>query len=44
MTDQIPNITVAEMKVMKVIWRIGRASVRDVKRELDNGYGKPAYS
>ncbi|MFO0839772.1 MAG: BlaI/MecI/CopY family transcriptional regulator [Phycisphaerae bacterium] len=41
----LPNITAAELKILKVLWRIGPASVRAVKDELEAaGDESPAYT
>lgn len=39
------NITPAELRVLKALWDLGEATVRDVKdRLVDEGEGVPAYT
>lgn len=39
------NITAAELRIMKIIWQIGSANVRDVKDRLtEEGPDAPAYT
>ncbi|HWL94043.1 MAG TPA: BlaI/MecI/CopY family transcriptional regulator [Phycisphaerae bacterium] len=45
MKHPIPEITPAELRIMKHLWRIGDATVGDVKELLgDEGDDKPAYT
>ena len=34
MTDPAPHITAAELRILKILWRVGSATVREVKDEL----------
>lgn len=43
--DTVPHITAAELRILKVLWRIGPATVRDVKTALEaDGDEPPAYT
>lgn len=45
MQDPTPHITAAELRILKVLWRVGAATVRDVKDELAaEGGDAPAYT
>lgn len=45
MAKSLPHITAAELRILKVLWRIGSGTVRDVKQALeDEGPDKPAYT
>lgn len=45
MATELPHITAAELRIMKVLWRIGRATVRNVKDRLTaEGDEAPAYT
>lgn len=45
MAKTAPHITEAELRVMKVLWRMGEANVRDVKDALSEpGEEPPAYT
>lgn len=46
MDASTPHITAAELRVLKVLWRLKQATVRDVKEELErDGDGDPpAYT
>src|SRR5262245_26064586 len=45
MIDPTPHITAAELRILKVLWRIGDATVRDVKDGLaEEGGDTPAYT
>lgn len=38
------HITAAELEILKVLWRLGPATVRDVKDGLDRADDPPAYT
>lgn len=40
MTSRSPNITAAELRVLKAVWKLGTTSVRDVKDYLDGQSSK----
>ncbi|MBI5864707.1 MAG: BlaI/MecI/CopY family transcriptional regulator [Planctomycetes bacterium] len=41
----IPHVTAAELRILKVLWRIGQGTVRDVKDELEkDGAEASAYT
>lgn len=40
----LPHITAAELRVLKVLWRTGPATVRQVKDELESDGDPPAYT
>lgn len=45
MGKSVPHITAAELRVLKVLWRIGAATVRDVRDALESEGGEPpAYT
>lgn len=44
MSKAIPQVTAAELKVMKVLWRINSGAVRDVKDALTAEGEAPAYT
>lgn len=45
MGKPVPHITEAELKLMKILWRIGSGTVRDVKTALEEECGEaPAYT
>ncbi|MCK6457700.1 MAG: BlaI/MecI/CopY family transcriptional regulator [Phycisphaerae bacterium] len=45
MTKELPHITSAELNVLKVLWRIGAGTVRDVKDALSaSADDAPAYT
>lgn len=45
MGHAIPDITPAELRIMKILWRIGSATVGDVKNLLaEEGDDQPAYT
>lgn len=46
MAKRLPHITAAELRILKVLWRLGRdATVRDVRDELEReGPDNPAYT
>lgn len=45
MGHAIPDITPAELRIMKILWRIGSATVGDVKNLLaEEGEDEPAYT
>jgi len=44
MDASIPHITAAELKIMKVIWQLGSATVRQCLDGLSGGGGAPAYT
>ncbi|MEP0848553.1 MAG: BlaI/MecI/CopY family transcriptional regulator [Phycisphaerae bacterium] len=45
MARSIPHITEAEFRLMKVLWRLGAGTVRDVKTEIEKEAGEnPAYT
>ena len=45
MPDQTPHITAAELKVMKVLWKLGAGTVRQVLNSLPPESGAPpAYT
>ena len=45
MAKTTPHITAAEFKVLKTLWPLGAATVRDVKDKLSDGTGDaPAYT
>lgn len=45
MGRSVPHITAAELRVLKVLWRIGAATVREVKEKLEAEGGEPpAYT
>jgi predicted transcriptional regulator len=45
MSDEGLNITAAELRILKVLWRMGSGTVRDVKDELAaESDEKPAYT
>ena len=39
-----PDLTAAELNVMKVLWRIGKATVADTRAELAKGGNELAYT
>jgi BlaI family penicillinase repressor len=42
---RVPNVTSAELRILKVLWRIGPATVRAVRDELEADVGEPpAYT
>jgi predicted transcriptional regulator len=46
MAKRLPHITAAELRILKVLWRLNRkATVRDVRDELEReGPDNPAYT
>ncbi len=45
MGEAMPHITAAELRIMKVLWQLGAATVRQVLEELPAGDGEaPAYT
>lgn len=45
MSEPTPHITAAELRIMKILWRIGSGTVRRVLDELiAEGPDKPAYT
>lgn len=42
MAKSLPHITAAELRILKVLWRIGAGTVRDVKEELEKEEGEPS--
>lgn len=45
MTAPVPHVTAAELRILKVLWRIGSGTVRTVKEELERDGGDPqAYT
>lgn len=45
MASRQPHVTAAELKVLKVLWRIKSGAVRDVKEQLEKEEGaSPAYT
>lgn len=42
MAKSLPHITAAELRILKVLWRIGSGTVRDVKDELEKEEGEPS--
>jgi predicted transcriptional regulator len=44
MARSIPNITAAELKILKVLWRIKTGTVRDVLTQLEAEGDEPAYT
>lgn len=42
MAKSLPHITAAELRILKVLWRIGAGTVRDVKDELEKEEGEPS--
>ncbi|MGE0482368.1 MAG: BlaI/MecI/CopY family transcriptional regulator [Phycisphaerae bacterium] len=45
MARALPHITEAELRILKVLWRINAGTVRDVKDELSSDGGDPpAYT
>ncbi len=40
MAKSLPHITAAELRILKVLWRIGSGTVRDVKDELEKEEGE----
>lgn len=45
MARSIPHITEAELRLMKVLWKLGAGTVRDVKNEIEKEAGEnPAYT
>lgn len=45
MARSIPHITEAEFRLMKVLWKLGAGTVRDVKNEIEKEVGEnPAYT
>lgn len=46
MAKRLPHITAAELRILKVLWRLGReTTVRDVRDELEReGPDNPAYT
>lgn len=42
MAKSLPHITAAELRILKVLWRIGNGTVRDVKDELEKEEGEPS--
>lgn len=42
---KLPSITAAELRILKVLWRLGPATVREVKERLEEQGGEPpAYT
>ncbi|MCG3127512.1 MAG: Penicillinase repressor [Phycisphaerae bacterium] len=45
MSVEMPHITAAELRIMKVVWRLGEVTVRDVRDALEGDGGEsPAYT
>jgi predicted transcriptional regulator len=45
MAKKTPHITAAELRILKVLWQLGSATVRDVKDRLEKQDGDPpAYT
>lgn len=46
MAKRLPHITAAELRILKVLWRLGReVTVRDIRDELEQeGPDNPAYT
>ncbi len=45
MSKKTPHITAAELRILKVLWQLGTATVRDVKDRLEKQDGDPpAYT
>ena len=45
MARQVPHITAAELRILKVLWQVGSGTVRDVKDQLErDGDEPPAYT
>lgn len=45
MSNDTPNITAAELRILKVLWQIEKGTVRDVLAGLQAEYGeRPAYT
>ncbi|MBI1853395.1 MAG: BlaI/MecI/CopY family transcriptional regulator [Planctomycetes bacterium] len=44
MRDRAKGITGAELKVLKILWRLGAGTVRDVKDALTSKAAAPAYT
>lgn len=45
MSESTPHVTAAELRILKVLWRLGRGTVRDVKEALAAEGGEdPAYT
>ncbi len=42
--SRIPNITAAELRVLKALWKLGSAPVREVRSELEAAGEEPAYT
>lgn len=42
MARKVPHITAAELRILKVLWRIGRGTVRQVRDELEVEGGESA--
>lgn len=40
MSRRLPHITAAELRILKVLWRIGGGTVRDVKDQLEKSDGE----
>lgn len=40
MGKRLPHITAAELRILKVLWRLGSGTVRDVKAELEKEDGE----
>lgn len=40
MGKALPHVTAAELKILKVLWRLGSGTVRDVKDELEKEDGE----
>ena len=40
MGKALPHVTAAELKILKVLWRLGSGTVRDVKDELEKEEGE----
>ncbi len=45
MGETMPHITAAELRILKILWKDGPCTVRDVKRALTKaGTDEPAYT
>jgi BlaI family transcriptional regulator, penicillinase repressor len=44
MPREAPNITAAELRLLKILWQIGSGTVRDVMDKLDGDGEPPAYT
>ena len=40
MGKRLPHVTAAELRILKVLWRLGSGTVRDVKDELEKEGGE----